>query len=44
MPTKAASWNDIVKRLSGYLAGEDPDLCEVILAICKLLKGVGKLL
>ena len=44
MPSKAKSWNEIAERLSEYANGEDPDIGAVVLAVCKLLKGVGKLL
>ena len=44
MPGAVTSWNEIAERLSEYTDAGDPDLAEVILALCKLLKGVGKLL
>lgn len=39
MPTKASGWNKAALRADG----EEPELVPVVLAVCKLMKGVGEL-
>lgn len=39
MPTKVSGWT----KAAFHEAGEEPDPMSVILAACKLMKGVGEL-
>lgn len=39
MPTKATDWS----KPNYTSSGEDPELMPVVIAVCKLMKGVGEL-